>query len=102
MYSITLLPKRQITQFHLIIFVISMLVIYHAYFFTESCLIYPVLKPFDVISKCVQILIVFKSVFIAFHITGPLYLREFLPISFLYLGISNCKGFLTFLKTSPK
>ena len=38
---------------------ISMRVIYFAYFFTESHLIYPVLKPFDVISKCVQILVSF-------------------------------------------
>ena len=38
------------------------LIIYHAYFFTESLpyLIHTVLKPFDVISKCVQILILFQ------------------------------------------
>ena len=41
------------------VLVIFMLVIYHAWFFTESYLIYPVLQPFDVISRCVQIFILF-------------------------------------------
>ena len=89
MYSTALLPKRQITQFHFMIFVISILVIYHAYFFIESYLICTVLKPFDVISVLSQ------CFFSVPYITGPLCLRELLPISFLYLGISNCKGFLS-------